>query len=325
MFKENQIRPDQIFKKYLSLSLKDQSFFKKKKVNINCPSCIKKTQTSFLFKKHGHKYNRCNLCNTVFVNPRPTLNQLMKYYNESKSAKYFANIFYTKTKKSRIKYLWKPKVNEICKYLKSKKQKNFTIYDIGGGYGIFAELMKRKSKEDVVVIEPDKKMFSSCVQKKIPAINNFLEDINKKQLKKGKKIFISFELFEHLQSPVLFLKKLKKLMNKGDLFIFTTLSSQGVDIKSLAHNSKCYSIQHLNLFNPKSIRNLLQKTNFKVNKIETPGKLDIDILYKQRNQLDDQLSKILLDVITEKQKNLIQKKISNFNLSSHMRVFCSAK
>ena len=66
-------------------------------------------------------------------------------------------------------------------------------------------------------------------------------------------------MFEHLQSPVLFLKKLKKLMNKGDLFIFTTLSSQGVDIKSLAHNSKCYSIQHLNLFNPKSIRNLLQK------------------------------------------------------------------
>ena len=77
MFKENQLRPDKIFKKYLSLSFKDQSFFKKKKININCPSCTKKTQTSFLFKKHGHKYNRCNLCNTVFVNPRPTLNQLM--------------------------------------------------------------------------------------------------------------------------------------------------------------------------------------------------------------------------------------------------------
>tara|TARA_A100001011_G_scaffold400161_1_gene512862 strand:+ start:4938 stop:5915 length:978 start_codon:yes stop_codon:yes gene_type:complete len=325
MFKENQIRPDQIFKKYLSLSLKDQSFFKKKKVNINCPSCIKKTQTSFLFKKHGHTYNRCNLCNTVFVNPRPTLNQLMKYYNESKSAKYFSNIFYTKTKKSRIKYLWKPKVIEICKYLKSKKEKNFTIYDIGGGYGIFAELMKRKSKEDVIVIEPDKKMFSSCVQKKIPAINNFLENIKKKQLKKGKKIFISFELFEHLQSPVLFLKKLKKLMNKGDLFIFTTLSGKGLDIENLSYNSKCFSIQHLNLFNPISIKNLLNKVNFKVDKIETPGKLDIDILFKQREQIINNLSKILLSEITERQKLKIQKKISKLNLSSHMRVFCSAR
>ena len=98
MFKENQIRPDKIFKKYLSLSLKINLFLKRK-VNINCPSCIKKTQTSFLFKKHGHKYNRCNLCNTVFVNPRPTLNQLMKYYNESKSAKYFANFLYKNKKK----------------------------------------------------------------------------------------------------------------------------------------------------------------------------------------------------------------------------------
>jgi len=108
MFKENQIRPDQIFKNYLLLSRKDQSFFKKKKVIIDCPSCLKKTKISFLFYKHGHKYNRCNFCKTVFVNPRPTLNQLMKYYNESKSAKYFSNIFYKKTKKSRIKYLWKP-------------------------------------------------------------------------------------------------------------------------------------------------------------------------------------------------------------------------
>ena len=98
-------------------------------------------------------------------------------------------------------------------------------------------------------------------------------------------------------------------MNKGDLFIFTTLSSQGLDIKNLSHNSKCYSIQHLNLFNPTSIRNLLQKTNFKINKIETPGLLDIDILYKQRDQLNNELSRFLLDVITEKQKYLIQKNI----------------
>ena len=166
MFKENQIRPDKVFKNYLSLSHKDKSFFKKKKVTLNCPSCLKKTKILFLFHKHGHKYNICNLCKTVFVNPRPTLNQLMKYYNESKSAKYFANIFYKKTEKSRIKYLWKPKVNEIHKYLKSNIKKNFTIYDVGGGFGIFAELMKKKSRKDVIVIEPDKKMFSSCVKKK---------------------------------------------------------------------------------------------------------------------------------------------------------------
>ena len=325
MFKENQIRPEKVFQNYLSLSYKDQSFFKKKQIIINCPSCLKKTKLIFLFRKHGHKYNECRICKTIFVNPRSTFKQLMNYYNKSKSAKYFANVFYKKTKKSRIKYLWKPKVKEIANYLKLIKYKRYTIYDIGGGYGIFAELIKKEIKKDVVVIEPDKKMFSHCIKNKIPAINSFLEQIKKNQLRDGKKVFVCFELFEHLHSPINFIKKLKKLTNKGDLFIFTTLSSQGLDIKNLAYNSKCYSIQHLNLFNPISIESLLKKAKFKVNKIETPGKLDIDILYKQRNQLNNDLSKLLLEEINEKQKFRIQKKISSNNLSSHMRVFCSAK
>ena len=81
----------------------------------------------------------------------------------------------------------------------------------------------------------------------------------------------------------------------------------------------------MNLFNPTSIKNLLNKVNFKVDKIETPGKLDIDILFKQREQIINNLSKILLSEITERQKLKIQKKISKLNLSSHMRVFCSAR
>ena len=325
MFKEDQIRPKEVFDKYLSLSNKDQSFFKKNLQSSHCPSCLKKTKLNVLFKKHGHIYNECKICNSIFVNPRPTFRQLMKYYNKSKSAKYFANVFYKKTKKNRILYLWKPKVKEISNYLKKIKNKNYTIYDIGGGYGIFAELMKKEIKRDVVVIEPDKKMFSACIKKKIPAINNFLENIKKNQLKHGKKVFICFELFEHLQSPVIFLKKLKLLMSKGDILVFTTLSGKGLDIENLSYNSKCFSIQHLNLFNPTSIKNLLNKVNFKVDKIETPGKLDIDILFKQREQIINNLSKILLSEITERQKLKIQKKISKLNLSSHMRVFCSAR
>ena len=108
MFKENQIRPDKVFKNYLSLSHKDKSFFKKKSYH-KLSILLKKTKILFLFHKHGHKYNICNLCKTVFVNPRPTLNQLMKYYNESKSAKYFANIFYKKTEKVELNIYGNPK------------------------------------------------------------------------------------------------------------------------------------------------------------------------------------------------------------------------
>ena len=322
MFKEKDIRPDKIFNQYLKLSNEDRFFFKKSKIYINCPSCNKKTLNKFLFIKHGHKYNLCKECSTIYVNPRPSLGQLMKYYKESKSANFFADTFYKKTKKNRIKLIWNTKVNAVHKFLK-KKYDDYSIYDIGGGYGIFANLYNQKFKKKVCIIEPDKKMYDYCIKEKNLAINKFLENVNKKDLDKKKKVFVSFELFEHLQSPLSFLKNLRKLMNKGDIFIFTTLSGVGVDIKNLGKNSKSFSIQHLNFFNPTSIKTLLNKNDFKVHKIETPGELDIDILSKQSDQIENELIKNIIETLSENQKRILQKKISYKNLSSHMRVFCS--
>lgn len=322
MFKEEDIRPAKIFNQYLKLSNQDRFFFKNNKNYINCPSCNTKKKNEFLFIKHGHKYVLCKKCLTIYVNPRPNLNQLMKYYKKSKSANFFANVFYKRTKKNRIKFIWNEKVKTVHNFIK-KKYKDYSIYDIGGGYGIFANLYYRKFKKKVCIIEPDKKMFDHCINEKNLAINKFLENVKKKDLDKKKKVFVSFELFEHLQSPNKFLKHLRKLMNSGDSFIFTTLSGIGADIKNLGVKSKSFSIQHLNFFNPKSIKTLLNKNNFKVHKIETSGKLDIDILSKQSSQIENEVLKILIEMLTNKQKKTLQKKISLNNLSSHMRVFCS--
>jgi 2-polyprenyl-3-methyl-5-hydroxy-6-metoxy-1,4-benzoquinol methylase len=321
MFKEKDIRPDKIFDQYLELSKKDKIYFKKSNIFISCPACNKKTSKVFLFIKHGHKYNQCKTCETIYVSPRPSLSQLINYYRKSNSAKFFADVFYKKTKKARIEHLWKPKVDAIYDFIKDNKEK-YAIYDIGGGYGIFADLFNKKFKKKVTVIEPDKTMYNHCVKKKIPAINKFLENIKKEDLKKEKKLFLSFELFEHLQSPNIFLKILKKIMSPGDIFIFTTLSSSGADIQNLEINSKSFSIQHLNFFNPDSIVSLLNKHKFKVIKVETPGQLDIDILSKQSNHIKNKLLKIMIKILSNKQKKVLQKNLSTENLSSHMRVFC---
>ena len=47
------------------------------------------------------------------------------------------------------------------------------------------------------------------------------------------KCFVSFELFEHLHDPGRFLNTVFRLMSKGDIFIFTTLSGTGLDIQIL--------------------------------------------------------------------------------------------
>ena len=77
----------------------------------------------------------------------------------------------------------------------------------------------------------------------------------------------------------IWLSNIKKFLEKLDIFVFTTLSSTGLDISTLWERSRSINPpHHINFFNPKSIVIFLKKNKFKILSISTPGKLDIDIL-----------------------------------------------
>ena len=242
---------------------------------------------------------------------------------ESSSIKFLANTLYKKTKEARRKKIWLPKARIIISKL--KKNKNYTFVDIGGGYGSFAEeILKYKKK--AVVIEPSPFMARECRKRGLVVIEKFLENVRKKELPKNKKCFTCFELVEHLHSPSKFIKNLGRLMNKEDLFIFTTLSSTGVDILTLWNNSRSVSPpHHINFFNPFSINIFLKKNKFKILDISTPGKIDIDILNNDKDLIKDEFWKNFLNTANKSQKIYMQNLISNLNLSSHMMVICKKK
>ena len=96
-------------------------------------------------------------------------------------------------------------------------------------------------------------MAMECKKRKLPVVEKFLENVIREDLPKNKKCFTCFELVEHLHNPSKFIKNLRKLMKKEDLFIFTTLSSTGLDILTLWNNSRSVSPpHHINFFNPKN-------------------------------------------------------------------------
>ena len=162
------------------------------------------------------------------------------------------------------------------------------VVDIGGGYGIFAEEMKLLIDRPVTVIEPGPQLARACREKNLNVIEKFLEKVHVEDLPSASKTFVSFELFEHLHNPHDFLHSLIKLMDSGDLFIFTTLSSTGVDIQVLWEDAKivCQPV-HLNFLNPFSVRLLLDRIGLEPLKITTPGKLDINIMSNDYNQIKD--------------------------------------
>lgn len=325
---EEEIRPEKIFDEYLALTAKDtiDFFSDADTVDISCPACS--TKGKFWVKKSLFTYELCPSCQTIFVNPRPVIEAFNSYYTDSPSTKFWATTFYKETETARREKLWKPKAlmvkDRILKY--QQDQKIEYLIDIGGGYGIFDEEITNIMSIEPIVVEPSVHLAEICRKKGLKVIEKFMEDILPSELPDGRKCYVSFELFEHLHDPKMFLTTVYHTMGVGDILIFTTLSGVGIDIQLLRENSKSLSPpHHLNFLNPKSVSKLLNITGFEVLEAITPGKLDVDILKKNKNFITDPFFKSIFNYLNEVELASLQNFISSTGLSSHMMITCIKK
>ena len=319
--KEHEIRPQHIFDEYLRLAQQDTEtyFAQAPREAVACPACL--TEGVPAFTKHGFAYDCCPACRTLYVSPRPEAAAFGRYYTESPSAAYWASTFYKETAEARRIKLWKPKAKAIQTLLTSSPGTDWTVVDIGGGYGLFAEEIRALGLRSPVVIEPSPHLAAVCRSRDLAVVEKFLEEVETQDLPSGPKAFVSFELFEHLHDPALFLQHLAGLMQPGDLFIFTTLSGMGLDIQVLWDKSKSVMPpHHLNFFNPGSAQTLLHRTGFETVSATTPGVLDVDILANSVQHVEDRFWRTFLETASEDERQAWQTRVTESGRSSHMMV-----
>lgn len=321
--KEEEIRSRSAHNRYLELIAEDvQTIFsdRSKFVKIDCPACGgKKYQTQF--EKTGFTLVLCPDCGTLFVNPRPPSRLLNDFYTKSRSASFFVHGFFQPVAEARREKIFRPRAEYIRDTL-PKKSKGI-IGDIGAGVGLFLEeLHKFWPSARLIAIEPSQGEVAICKEKGLETIPCALEDIEGWDGKFD--LLTSFELFEHLFSPDEFLKKIWNLLRPGGYLFLTTQNGEGFDIQILWEQSKSFSPPvHLNFFNPGSIEKLLRANSFIVEQIDTPGKLDWDIVegrYKEEGVNTERFWKLVSDKCRPAAKNSLQTWITENRLSSHMRV-----
>jgi hypothetical protein len=150
-------------------------------------------------------------------------------------------------------------------------------------------------------------------------IQKSLEDVRIDEVPSVGKIFTCFELFEHVHNPRIFLNHISKLMAKGDILILSTLNSQGLDIRILWDKSPSVNPPfHINFFNLKSMRALGEAVNLKTLKSYTPGKLDLDILWNNKEHINNFFIRFFLRLIGIKGRQLVQLILRYTKQSSHM-------
>lgn len=322
---EEEIRPEKIFAEYLELTNKDVNtyFSNSPKVEIPCPACGGGGHV--WAEKSGFSYKQCDTCITIYVSPRPAREAFDNYYTDSPSTKFWATTFYKVTEAARREKLWKPKAQMIKATIEQNQldSKIETVVDIGGGYGVFDEELKKIMNINTIIIEPSMHLAQICRDKGLLVIEKFMEDLLPGELPVGRKCFVSFELFEHLYDPELFLRNVLDGMQSGDLFVFTTLSGMGIDIQVLGSYAKAISPpHHLNFLNPKSASALLVKVGFEVLETKTPGKLDIDILKNNSHYIQDGFWKNYFQYSSTEEQDNMQTFVADAGLSSHMMITC---
>ena len=324
--KEEEIRPEALFNNYLALAEKDiQTYFLSSPLHyIPCPACGE-IQCIFQFRKMGFDYEECSRCGTLFVNPRPDESAFVRYYTDSPSVRFWADHFYKDTEEARREKLIRPKAERVGRLLEKYlcSPENPTIIDIGAGYGVFCEELKKilADKYSVIGIEPAASLQQICKQKNIPLIPKFLEDVVPQDFDDYNIVAAtSFELLEHLYDPHRFIETVSHLLHSDSLLILTTLSWAGFDLQMLREESKSiHPPHHINFFTPLSLSHMLENAGFSICEITTPGELDVDIVAKQLGDINDPFIKKIVSG-DETIKKQFQTFLQKTNMSSHMMV-----
>lgn len=279
--KEADIRPAALFDRYLALCRSDaKTFFEPSEWEpVGCPACGADGTAAFV--KHGFSYRACPECDTLFASPRPTAAALARYYTESPSAKFWATDFYRTTEDARRERMFRPRAQRVRELTAGAGDPD-AVVDIGGGYGVFCEeIQKQLPAARVCAIEPSPALGAVCRAKGFTVVPAFLEQVSRADLPLdgGRAVFTSFELFEHLHTPRLFLERCRALMRGEDTLVLTTLSGTGFDIQLLWERAKAvFPPHHLNFLNPWSIERLARDCGFDDVVVTTPGRLDVDIV-----------------------------------------------
>jgi len=323
-FNEQDIRPEEYrkdFKKALSADIAALSAKKGGFIDVPCPACGK-NNSDFAFEKFSFRFEACRDCHTAYMNPRATLDILQDFYEHSQVYEYWNKFIFPASESARREKIVKPRVRRILEICDKFGVPTNCLVEVGAGFGTFCEEVKSTGKfVKVIALEPTPALAASCRNRGIETIEDFVENI--RLLETPPDAVVAFEVIEHLFSPEEFLKNCRRLMAPGAIIAVTCPNFKGFDISTLGIVSKSIDQEHVNLFNPASLRILFERVGFEVLECFTPGELDADIVRNKilAGEYDVSSQPFLKTILIDRWNELraeFQKFLKENNLSSHM-------
>lgn len=269
----------------IELTINDIKALAKRKAEFcetNCPACGD-SDASLEYDLFGLNYVRCRQCRTVYLSPCPPQEIIMWYLETSEALKYWREGMPDSVRKSRKSKLYAARVDFVIEQSIGHSFQNGILVDVGGGNGEFAEEMaSRNMFEKIVVVEPQP---LNLAHPRIEVASIPFEDFH---LGTKADVIVAFEVLEHIVDPTVFLRKVGDLLADDGCFVFSTPNANGFETSVLGRESRAWWFDHVRLYNPESIKILLERFGFDVLDIQTPGELDVEIVARaaEAGQID---------------------------------------
>ncbi len=325
--KEEEIRPDDLFTKFMDLSADDaQNFFDRSQfVEVDCPACgCKKSEDAF--NKYSFQYVQCNDCGTLYTSPRPNPEELLRYYAQSESQKFWAETILKQTGEKRKESIMLPNIERIEGFLKELDKTPKSVLDVGAANGSFlTEWKKRHTDAALIAIEPGEEAAEKCRAAGIKVFEGFVEKEAENPDAEGD-LVTCFEVLEHVQEPESFARALCEATAKGGTAIITCLGADGFDIQLLWEKSRSLMPPyHLNFLSKQGMETMFSKAGFDKVDVYTPGRLDVQIVERSIERgLDVDLSRFEKLLLSRGEETLkaFQAFLAEHGLSSHVWIIC---
>jgi SAM-dependent methyltransferase len=277
--KENDIRPEHLFDRYLELSASDaeRCFSNGDRVDTACVACGE-NHAAAAFDKNGFGYASCSACGTLYQTPRPSLEAFESFYMDSASSRYWAEVFFPAVAEARREKIFRARVKRLSTLCSERGIDPKTIVDVGAGYGIFLDEWRLiHPASHCIAIEPSVELAAECRRKGLEVVESIVERAT--SLHEIGDAVVCFEVFEHVHDPLAFLHVLRSKVKPGGYLFVTTLGIDGFDIQVLWERSKSiFPPHHINFLSLKGFEVLFARAGFEGIEVMTPGVLDVDIV-----------------------------------------------
>lgn len=246
-------------------------------VTVACPACGGESCT-YRFEKYLCRFVECAVCTTLYMSPRPTPSVMDDYYGNSENYAIWNQYIFPKSESSRREKICRPNLERIIEECTRRGMVKPSIVEIGPGFGTFS-LLTRDSGffGSVAVVERTPTMAQACRDKGLKVIESTLEEVGE-DLVGSADVVVCFEVIEHIFEPSRFLAGINRMLKPEGVLMFTCPNGAGFDTEMLQAASPAVDTEHVNLFNPQSVGVLLQRGGFAVEHVETPGRLDVELV-----------------------------------------------